>query len=862
MLLISGASLLFVSWGTSDARGSSLIPTRPQFRNMDANLIFNSGENRTFDWTQVATADYYVLEWSPDPTRKDGKGNYTSMRDDSGILQSRTFVLDVDNRFQEGWWYFHVAAFVDRNSDGTPEEMSEWSDELRMGMDYEQPVVTVTEPVPGKLLTTELITFKGTAGDKLGLKEIQYAVDGDGNYLIGHTFSDSPPSGNWSIPDLSFESGIHSIEIKAVDIADKYSVVRQFHFTVDLGAPNVQISAPMNGIIFTGSNEILFEGSADDDFGICEMYYWLNGVRSDIQGSAWSHNIILSEGTNDISVLAVDEVGIHTYNNITVFYNSRPPEIFIDSLVMGDWNIDLVDRAGDPVILESNVTDGVLKGRARDECGLTSIQLAVDDEQFNDVSIPEGISLERPGVMVEWQAEIHGLDEGLHQVTVRATDPVANDGSELVRTTSVTFVRDANDPSLDMASDGWNGNGSIPIRNDRLAVRVSAQDDVAISVVEYQLDDGDWNELYSYDPDEDADGYETFLSEDIDIPIEEDGLYRLTILVRDLAGNEAIRTYEAVRDGEDPTVQIRHPGEDAIIDGTEVRLDTTFSDNLGLAYVEVFIDNPGKTRSWGSRSERSSATRNEEIESVGSDVSQDGGDSTVLRVPDARTDLDGKPTATWETVLELGNGENVLTVIVFDLGGRSAKQEIRIWIDTDLPTVSIEGPTGGESMDTSELTIVGNSGDDSDHIKRVEVRVLRAGDVDTVSDEHGWDNAQLENNTNWSYVWDVDEPGPKVIQVRAVDETGKVSEVAFVDITIDGDGAGGGGGDDDDGGAGGTYKKDPNTAAPGAAIMILALFIVIILVLVIVLIVAGRSAKAAEKRVDELEEEIRSKKSG
>ncbi len=865
MIICMSLAILFVH---SNSAKAGTVMLRPSFRNMDDDLILNSSAVRIFEWTPVATADYYILQWSQDKVQKDPNGNYTEDAEDVRGISDTNYGIEIDDRFKDGWWFFHVRAVKDQDGNGIFEEMSDWSDDLRMGMDFQQPELSVSSPGTGDVLNMRHVTFSGQANDTMGLREIQYAVDGDGNFMTGQSLSGGPRSVEWNIFNVVFEPGMHSIEIRAMDIAWKFSEIRQFHFEVDIRTPDVNITAPQDGHIFTEGGEVLFEGYAEDDYEITEIQYWINDDGNTIQDGSWSFNILLAEGANHISVLAVDKVGKETYRNITVFLNTNRPDLLLNSFKTTDGEINLRDMSTELYVIDTSIGSGTLHGEALDLCGIDSIQYSVNGGEFMDTDIVTAAAIGKPNEKLEWEADIQGLGEGIFKIRVKATDIGGVDN-----VVSVVFVQDDEQPGINIVSEGWDGSGFLPIGREGLKLSAEAVDNTGINRVEYKIDDGDWTELYSFEGQGSGKVPPKDLRKAFNITVEDDGIYHVTGRVEDLAGNAIEATAKAVMDNEDPTIQINDPQVDKVIDGNEVRLEVSLADNIGLKWVEVYVEKAGHG-SDGSRATDDSASGDgssgnggrddpEGNDAEGDDSGGSGQGSSETngqRQPDDRMDLAGD-SYTWETFIgDLESGENTLRVVVSDVAGRIVEAQVNFWIDTDIPEITITGPDSGITLkDIDLLHVEGSAGDDSGRLKKVEVRVLNSEDVGHIDEDSGWSDANLEEGGGWSFDWNVDGTGPRTVQVRAYDELDRISDLHSVEVTFKTSG-GGPGDDDDDGGSDGTDDKESSDLTPpGVAIVVLVIFVIVIVVLLIVLMRASRAAKDAEKRLKELEEEIRAR---
>ncbi len=173
-------------------------------------------------------------------------------------------------------------------------------------LDTLPPAVAITSPSDGDPIA-DVVHVVGTAelGAHLTVNGVNVAVDS---------------SGGWNL-DLSFAGGSHTITATATDTAGN-SATATVTLAFDTTAPIVFVTAPANGLT-TNHSSVVVSGTVDDVTAIVLV----NGivVHPNAQG-AWSVPIALLEGSNTITVSAMDPAGnMATAVTRQVTYNSPIP---------------------------------------------------------------------------------------------------------------------------------------------------------------------------------------------------------------------------------------------------------------------------------------------------------------------------------------------------------------------------------------------------------------------------------------------------------------------------------------------------------------------------------------------------------
>ena len=373
LFVLSGMFTLIQSPGNIDAvspPGRAEDP--PQFSEPRPGTIFNQSETVSFQWNAVATATHYIIQWTWNKDDVNGDGDYNNKNGEEQTAETQWNKQINNGEFSDGWWWFHVKAVL-------PADETGWSGDLDIGADMGNPSVSISYPNPGDVLRTDTVTFGGDASDGLGLRGIEYQMDGDGNFVAGPSFPQNPTNTQWFIPDVVLESGYHSIEVMSKDLSGKTSDRQSTDFYIDVEYPTIEINTPSDGEVFRDSSNIHFEGNAEDDCEVTELRYYLNGGEFGLNPGSWGMNIDLIGGENRISVQAVDKAGRQTYNNITVFHDTGVPNVNIENYDTQDSGENaMADMGKGIVLIDGSVAHGNLVGSVEDESGIRWVDYMIN----------------------------------------------------------------------------------------------------------------------------------------------------------------------------------------------------------------------------------------------------------------------------------------------------------------------------------------------------------------------------------------------------------------------------------------------------------------------------------------------------
>ena len=192
-------------------------------------------------------------------------------------------------------------------------------DNISVIVDNTCPNVEITSPQNGSYVS-EVCTILVNADDNMGIKEVEFYVDGS---LIGEDTA-TPYECSWDTS--SWDDGTHTVKVIAYDYAEHTSV-DSLVVIVDNTRPVVEISAPAEHYVNSTWVNIIWFGY--DNYGI--GYYELR-----IDNSSWiyispnsccNYNVSLPDGLHVIHIRAVDLVGNVGSSSINIFVDTIAPTI-------------------------------------------------------------------------------------------------------------------------------------------------------------------------------------------------------------------------------------------------------------------------------------------------------------------------------------------------------------------------------------------------------------------------------------------------------------------------------------------------------------------------------------------------------
>lgn len=317
-------------------------------------------------------------------------------------------------------------------------------------------------------------------------------------------------------------------------------------------APTVSIASPAAGSQVNGTVPVAV--NAADNNAVTGVEFYVNGIlQSTVSAAPYAFNwntSSLGSGNYTISVKAFDAAG-----NIG--------EAAVQVAVAGDTTAPAVQLSG-PANNETVAGNVTITAAASDNVAVTKVEL-----YDNDVMLFAG---NQNPVSYSWDSLAAG--NGSHLLTARVFDAAGNTGSASV---TVQVLNDLAAPSVAITSPA--GGSSV---SGTVAVTVSASDDVAVTKVEFYVND----ELKSASS---AVPY----SFNWDTLAVANGAYKLSARAYDAAGN--IGSYPGVilnvsnGDSMAPFVAITSQASGNEVSGA-VAVVAEATDNVAVSKVEFYLD--------------------------------------------------------------------------------------------------------------------------------------------------------------------------------------------------------------------------------------------------------------------------------
>ncbi|HEV3034924.1 MAG TPA: Ig-like domain-containing protein [Solirubrobacteraceae bacterium] len=353
-------------------------------------------------------------------------------------------------------------SFSPHLSDGVYTAQATQSDELAdtgtsaavtFTVDTTAPVVTLTSPVDGAVLTTSEPTLTGAGGTAPWDKPVAVAIH-EGSSLAGPVVPSggvSMSGGAWSY-SLHLSDGVYTVRAEQGDEAGNTGTSAAVTFTVDTTAPVVTLTSPVGGAVLKTSEPTLTGAAATapwDDQSVTVAIHEGGSaggpvVRSgsvSVGDGTWSYAPHLSDGVYTAQAKQDDEAGHSSKSNAVTFtIDTTPPAV---SLKKPANHADLA------------VSEPVFSGLAGHASGdKPSITLKIYEDEGSAVSgspVQEVKEL-MPNAAYEWSTGSTGprLSNGIYVAVAEQADEAGNIG-----TSKATFTIDTKSPEVTLDTSGF-----------------------------------------------------------------------------------------------------------------------------------------------------------------------------------------------------------------------------------------------------------------------------------------------------------------------------------------------------------------------------------------------------------------------
>jgi len=297
-----------------------------------------------------------------------------------------------------------------------------------------QPIVVITQPADGAVVTDPHLTVLGYATDEIGMNYWEWEWHWKGGSYSNSSYFETAEYVEFKIDIYGLHPGWNLIIVRFKNI---YGTIGEDSVNVtynppDNVPPTVTIDEPANGQVFTGGADIHVRGTATDNVGVTSIGYtheWEGGGT----GSSWpippttsypfDIPITLHEGQNRIKVEATDAAGNYGEDEVIVTYtpDTEPPVVVIESPEDGatftEASITVTGHATD------NVGVAQISYTHEWEGGSTGDSWSITPTTYYPFSIP--ITLHKGLNRIEINAMDQAGNTGRGEVNVRLVEPLS-----------------------------------------------------------------------------------------------------------------------------------------------------------------------------------------------------------------------------------------------------------------------------------------------------------------------------------------------------------------------------------------------------------------------------------------------------
>lgn len=397
------------------------------------------------------------------------------------------------------------------------------------------PSVSIVSPANSSYNNTGEVLVSWTGNDNAGgagLASFAWQLDsGPWTTLSATTFSQL-------FSELA--DATHSVLIRASDQASNHGDA-SVTFVVDTVAPYVHIDSPVH-------NSYNNTGSVTVNWSVGDVTSGIAKTEISTDGTTWttvsgtSDVLTLADGSYAVYVRVTDNAGNVNQTSANFVVDTIAPTIVIDAPVDGSYNTTgtmlVVWTGSDELSGLSYFNLSAFDGYDRD------YYLFIDAHEISKL--------------------LSGLDDGNYTVYVEAVDNAGN-----VNETSVTFIVDTTEPSVEIVSPT---NGSS-LNSSSMTVSWTADDASGIAHFLVRVDGGSWQSISA----------ETLSAVIDDL---EDGEHSVEVRVVDLADNAAMTSVTFIVDTTAPTVVVSPIGTGVAIDA---KIVIEFSEPMNLSSIEIIV---------------------------------------------------------------------------------------------------------------------------------------------------------------------------------------------------------------------------------------------------------------------------------
>jgi cyclophilin family peptidyl-prolyl cis-trans isomerase len=419
-------------------------------------------------------------------------------------------------------------------------------------LDNTPPVVTLVSPANGQTFATNP-TINLSATDNIGTGFAFASVDGGPatgiSFATNGTFSFTP-----SLALDGSANGPHTVTFVARDAAGNSSAPVDFTFTLTVAAPAVTLTAPPDGQAFNVNP--VFSGSVTSLSESANLTVSVDGgaaqpVTVDAQGNFNFTPAATGDGTHTLVFSANSPF---TPVSRSFVLDTTAPAITITSPVSGQTLSSNPSINGTIV----DATSGVATATASVDGGAD--QVLTLDAQGHFTFIPP--------------VATGGAADGLHTVTIKATDVAGNAATPAV----FTYTLDTTAPALSVGGTGDQSTGHSSPAYTGTVTDASGVASLTVSINggPTQILSVDAQGNFSFNPNLPTDG-------------SADGAYTFAFVAQDTVGNQTTVTRTYYLDNTAPVVTITSPPDGQVF-ATNPTINVTATDNIGTSFAYIIVD--------------------------------------------------------------------------------------------------------------------------------------------------------------------------------------------------------------------------------------------------------------------------------
>lgn len=426
------------------------------------------------------------------------------------------------------------------------------SDRVNFIANTSNPAVTLTTPETYKWIRNS-VTLSGTATHPLGIRKVEYSIDGGETWKNFSTRVSTNVSFNETLDLKDVEDGLLRINIRATDNSGHSTTILTSCYK-DTTPPEVTVIEPVSGDVVNGQNLIVFKATDESSLLKGEYINASTKAKTEIELNPLTSTFV---GTKECPI------------------ESKMNFVFTDeagnTTTINTWDFT-IDNASDLPVAEVHVPeemqvitrDFTISGVVYDDDGESTIFYKIDNGSYKQ--LPDA------GTSFAIPVELSSLTDNEHTVTVYAVDVNGVKGAETKRTFRVSLEEPQGavvSPTIDTSVRGL------------VTISGVASDKNGIGRVQVSLDNGN-----SFN---DAIGTENW-SYTVDTRAVPGGTNAVFLKVTDKYGIQGFYSSLINIDNDAPYMTLELPLDDSTTTGTLFLSGYTF-DNVEVDQLYVTIRN-------------------------------------------------------------------------------------------------------------------------------------------------------------------------------------------------------------------------------------------------------------------------------